>query len=149
MKVLLRRLTVSGREQSASVFLDTNVLAAYIFRERNRFETARRSVKCSTVRGISIITIHELYTLAMRLGTGDRFPEAKRLIEKAFNIHPLSQEVCIKAAELRHTYRLPEVDAVILATAIVNRYSEFHTFDRDFQHINGMKLESTKIVYLE
>ncbi len=148
MKVLLRRLIVIGKAPRGSVFLDTNVVASYIFRERSRFETARRSVKSFSIRGISIITIHELYSLALRFGVADRFSEAKKLIEKAFRVHQLTQEVCIKAAELRQSYRLPEVDSLILATAIVNKYSEFHTFDNDFEDIDGREIEGTKIVYL-
>ncbi len=139
---------MNGESRNVSVFLDTNVLATYIFKERGRFEIARRSVKRSTIRGISVITIHELYLIAKKLNVADRFFEAKELIEKAFRVHPLSQEVCIKAAELRYSYKLPEVDALILATAIVNKYSEFHTFDNDFQHLEGSVLEGTKIVYL-
>ena len=131
------------------VFLDTNIVAAYLFEEKNRFDIAYRVIKSSTARGISIITIHELYNLALRLGVADRFNEAKRLIEKAFKVHPLSQEACLKATELRHRYRLPEVDALILATAIANGYTKFYTFDKDFQSLHSTVIEGTEVIYLE
>jgi len=134
--------------RNASAFFDTNVVAAYVFEESNRLEIAYKVIKSFAVRGISIVSIHELYNIALRLGVASRFSEAKRLIEKAFRVHPLSQEICLKAAELRHSYKLPEVDALILATAILNNYTKFYTFDDDFRPLHGTTIQNTEIYYL-
>ncbi len=139
---------MSVKPRQDSIFLDTNVVAAYLLREKGRLELARKAILSGAKRGISIITVHELYTIALRLNVAEKFMEAKQLIEKAFTIHPLTQEACMKASHLRVAYGLPEVDALILATAVVNGYAKFFTFDTDFKKLDGVKVEGTTVVYL-
>ena len=138
-----------GGSQSGSCFYDTNVLAAFMLRERGRFETARRVLRACSVRGVSVLSIHELYVVAARRGVAERFTEAKQLIERAFKLHGITQEVSIKAGEIRLRYGIPEVDSIILATAVESGYSVFYTFDADFQKLNGETVETTRIAFLK
>ncbi len=43
---------------------------------------------------------------------------------------------------------LPEIDALILATAVVNGFSEFYTFDGDFEGLDGKRVGATLVRYL-
>ena len=134
---------------SDSCFYDTNVLAAFMLGEKGRFGVARRVLRACSTRGISIISIHELYVVAARRGVAGRFAEAKQLIEKAFRVHGLGQEVAVRAGEIRVEHGLPEVDSLILATAVENGYRVFYSFDADFEKLNGETVGPTRIVYLE
>ena len=55
---------------------------------------------------------------SIRFGVEERFTGVKKALHKLFKIVPLTQGTCIKASHLRRTYGLPEVDALILATAV-------------------------------
>ena len=138
---------MTEKRQNDSCFYDTNVLAAFMLSEEGRLEAARMVLRKCSVRGISILSIHELLVVAERRSAGNRFAEAKQLVEKAFGVHGVSQEVAIRAAMLRLEHGLPEVDAIILASAVVNGYKEFYSFDADFQRLNGRVIDSTKVVY--
>jgi len=139
---------VAERRRSGSCFYDTDVVAAFMLGEEGRFDVAKRVLRRCSIRGVSVLSIHELLVVAERRGVGDRFAEAKQLVERAFRVHGVSQEVAIRAAMLRLEHSLPEIDAIILASAVVNGYEEFYSFDTDFQELNGRVIGSTKVVYL-
>jgi len=129
-------------------FYDSNVLIAYLFREEDRFDVARHVLKKHPTRAISIISIHEIHMYSMKIGVEGKFINIKKSLHKLFKILPLSQDICIKASRLRRIYGLPEVDALILATAISEKYPYFYTFDGDFEELNGKKVEGTLIHFL-
>lgn len=52
------------------------------------------------------------------------------------------------AARIRLERGVPEVDSLILATAVEAGYDTFYTFDVDFRRLNGETIGQTKIVYL-
>ncbi len=135
-----------ARENRA--FYDTNVLIAYLFREENRFETAREVLKKHCLKALSVISIHEIHMYSIRFGVEDRFIEIKDLLDNIFKIVPLNQEICLKASCIRYNYGLPEVDALILASAVYGRYGHFYTFDKDFEELDGTQIEETMIHYL-
>ncbi len=129
-------------------FYDTNVLAAYLFREEGRVHIAKQVIMNHIVKGISIITIHELCTLSIRFNLEDRFNSIKEQLEKIFKIVSLDQESCLIASHLRKEYELPEIDSLILASAIRNKYRHFYTFDRDFEKLDEITIDQTTIHYL-
>ncbi|MCE4599765.1 MAG: PIN domain-containing protein [Desulfurococcales archaeon] len=47
--------------RGSRAFYDTNVLIAYMFRERGRTEIARRVLREYVVKAVSIISIHETH----------------------------------------------------------------------------------------
>jgi len=130
-------------------FYDTNVLVAFLFREEGGFETASKALKKHAARAISVISIHEIHAYCLKFSVEDRFTKLKNMLHKLFKITPLDQNACIKASHIRKTHKLPEVDALILATAVHGGFNHFYTFDRDYAELDGSKLEATVIHYLE
>ncbi|MCE4599764.1 MAG: PIN domain-containing protein [Desulfurococcales archaeon] len=55
---------------------------------------------------------------SIRYKVEDRFIRIKELLHELFKVEPITQDVCMKASRIRIKYGLPEVDALILATAI-------------------------------
>lgn len=131
-----------------NAFYDTNVLIAYLFKEENRFDIARNVLRKYFVRGISIISIHEIHLYSLKFNIEGKFLEIKDLIHRLFKIIPITQDTCIRASHLRRDYKLPEIDSLILATAINMEYRHFYTFDKDFETLDNKKLENTVIHYL-
>jgi len=129
-------------------FYDSNVLIAYLFLEQNRFDVARQVLKKHLTKAMSIISIHEIHAYSMRLGVEERFTNIKKSLHKLFKIIPLTQSMCVKASHLRRIYGLPEVDALILATAVIEGYPHFYTFDKDFEDLDGKKVEETLVHFL-
>ena len=99
-------------------FYDSNVLIAYLFEEEGRFEVARRILKNHKLRATSIIAIHEIHMYSLKYNTEKKFLQMKDILGRIFKIMPLTQEVCVRASYLRIEYGLPEVDSLILATAV-------------------------------
>ena len=103
-------------------FYDTNVLIAYLFREEGRFSAAESVLRKHYLRAISVISIHEIHMYSVRYGVEDRFAKVKELIHKLLKIIPINQDICLKATHIRRKHDLPEVDALILATAVHEKY---------------------------
>jgi len=124
------------------------VVAAYILGEEEREETAAEALHSCTVRGASIITLHELAHILLRRSLGTRLEDVLALLERAFTLHGVTREVAVTAARLRLSHRLPEVDALILATAVEEGYDVFYSFDNDFAELDGQEIGSTTVRYL-
>ena len=135
--------------EGSRAFYDTNVLIAYLFREENRFETAKRVLKKHSLKALSIISIHEIHMYSIKFGVENRFMEIKEPLHSLFKIIPLSQDICIKASHIRRNYKLPEIDALILASAVHEKYKHFYTFDKDFEKLNNNRIMETIIHYLK
>jgi len=134
--------------KGSKAFYDTNILIAYLFKESSRFDVAKQVLKEHLVKAISIISIHEIHMYSVKYGVEDRFISIKRLLSKLFKVVPITQEVCIRASHIRRKYRLPEIDALILASAVTEGYRHFFTFDKDFEALNNKVIEKTTIHYL-
>lgn len=85
---------------------------------------------------------------SIRYGVESKFIEVKRMLEELFNIIDLSQDACIIASRLRYSFNLPEVDSLVLASAIASKYDVFYTFDGDFKVLNGRVIEGVKVMFL-
>jgi len=129
-------------------FYDTNVLIAYLFKEENRFDVAKDVLRKHTTRALSIISIHEIHMYSIKFGVENKFLEVKTLLHKLLRIEPLNQDICFKASHLRKTYKLPEIDSLVLATAVCLKYKHFYTFDKDFKELNNNVIEETLVHYL-
>ena len=130
-------------------FYDTNVLLAYLFREEGRFRATESALRKHHLRAISVISIHEIHMYSVRYGVEDRFTKVKELMHRLFKIIPINQDVCVKASYVRRGHKLPEIDALILATAVHEKYPHFYTFDKDFEKLNNKKIEETTIHYMK
>ena len=127
---------------------DSNVLIAYLFKEENCFEVAREILSKHESRSFSIITLHEIHYYSIKYGVERDFLKIKDALTKIFRIIPLTQEICITASQLRRKYNLPEVDSIILSSAIEYSNQYFYTFDRDFKQLNLKKIKNTQIHYI-
>ena len=135
---------VKGR----GAFYDTSVLTAFLFGEEDRFEIFREVLEKHVTRAISIISIHEIHACCLKFGVEERFAGLKEILHKLFKIVLLDQGACIEASYMRKVHELPEIDSLMLATAVRGGYGHFYTFDRDFEKLNGNKLGATVIHYL-
>ena len=136
-----------GKDNRA--FYDSNILIAYLFREEGRFETAREVLKKHLSKAISIISIHEIHMYSIKFNVEDKFIKIKESLHNLFKIIPLNQDICVETSHIRRRYRLPEIDALILATAIHEKYTHFYTFDKDFEELNKIRIKETMIYYLK
>jgi len=102
-----------------------------------------------TVKAISMISTHEVHVYSLKFNVGNRFIEVKDILHKLFRIESLNQGVCIKASYFKRNYKLPEIDSLILATAVCYKYDHFYTFDKDFKELDNKMIEKTLIHYLE
>jgi len=85
---------------------------------------------------------------SVRFNVEDKFSGIKNLLYRLFKVVPPDQDVCIRATYIRRSYKLPEVDSLILATAVQGGYTHFYTFDDDFEELDGKRIENTVIHYL-
>lgn len=136
-------------EKDNRAFYDSNVLIAYLFREEGRFETTKRILREHLSKAISIISIHEIHMYSIKFGVEDGFIKIKESLHNLFKIISLNQDICIKASHIRWKYKLPEIDALILATAVYGKYTHFYTFDEDFKELNDKRIEETTVHYLK
>jgi len=114
--------------------LDTSVLIDDL--RKGRFEEG----------AISIITLLEV----LRGVSPEKRGRVKRLLEKAFNILNIDNDVVLKYCELYTALKkqgqlIPDADLLIAATAIANNLT-LVTKDKDFERLKkqGLKLELRK-----
>ena len=93
--------------------------------------------------------MHEIHLYSIKYGVENKFVKIKDLVHRVFKIISLNQGICVKASYLRRDYKLPEVDALILASAIYTGYKHFYTFDKDFENLDNIRIEKTIIHYLK
>jgi predicted nucleic acid-binding protein len=125
-----------------SCFFDTNVVAAYILGEEELGEIAGRLLHSCRQRGASIITLHEIAHLLLRRGLDSILNAAIALLEQGLRLHSLNRTSALLAAQLRRHYRLPQVGALILATAVDEGHTAFYSFDSDFKPLDGAEIEN-------
>jgi len=130
-------------------FYDSNILIAYLFKEEDKFNIAKEVLEKHFIKALSIISIHEIHMYSVRFNVEDKFMKIKETLHKLFKIIPINQDICVKASHLRKEYKLPEVDSLILATAIHHKYKHFYSFDKDFEKINNKIIEGVRIHYLK
>jgi len=136
-------------EKGNRALYDSNILIAYLFKEKDRFETAKNILKKHLSKAISIISIHEIHMYSVKFNVEDKFTKIKNSLYNLFKVIPLNQDICIKASHIRKTHKLPAIDALILATAIQEKYTHFYTFDKDFEKLNNKRIQETTIHYLK
>jgi predicted nucleic acid-binding protein len=92
-------------------------------------------------RGIaSELTLHELVVRPLQLGLPDVADEYELLLSSFPNmtLTPVTRPILLKAAELRAAYGFRAPDAIIIATAIINRATLLVTNDKKWQRIKEL-----------
>jgi len=107
----------NGRSPKDKALCDSNILIAHLFSEEERFDEAKEVLAKRSLRYISIISIHEIGYYAKRMEVEEEFIKIKPKLHKFIKPLEIDQETCIQATTLRTMEKLPEVDALIAATA--------------------------------
>ena len=82
-----------------------------------------RALLATTTRAkyVSVVTVHEVYRLALDKEGRDVAELRTTLLEKDFAILPMDNELAKVSAEMRSRYRIPMADSIIAATAKFHR----------------------------
>jgi hypothetical protein len=122
-----------------SYLLDSSALLAYYFAEPGG-ERVRELLSDDGIDvGISVLTMAEFWSRLRAEGSADAFAEEWRVVSELLSsIHPVSLDVVSKSVELRSaaTGRLPQIDALIAATAAILNAVLVHR-DPHFSSIPG------------
>jgi predicted nucleic acid-binding protein len=90
-------------------------------------------------RGIaSELSLHEILVRPLKLQLPDVADEYELLLTSFPNLFlsPVSRQILIKAAELRAIHGLRAPDAIIIATAVINRATLLITNDKKWKRLN-------------
>ncbi|PUA32933.1 MAG: hypothetical protein B9J98_03340 [Candidatus Terraquivivens tikiterensis] len=143
-----RSWTGSGKPLRDSALYDSNVLIAYLFREEERFHKAKGALAKHSNRYMSMISIHEIEYYSRKIGVETKFMEIKPKLYKLVRPLQVDQEVCSYAISLRDLEKLPEMDALIAATAIRYGINYLYTFDEDFARLHNRSVQGTVMIKL-
>ena len=130
------------------VLYDSNILIAYLFAEKERFDKAKKVLRKYSNRFISMLSIHEISYYSKKMSIEERFIDIKPKLNQLVKPLAIDQEVCLQASHLRVAYGLPEIDALIAATAVRYDMNYFYTFDEDFGQLHNKKIQNTRIIKL-
>ena len=100
-----------------------------------------RALLATTTRAkyVSVVTVHELYRLALDKEGRDVAELRTTLLEKDFAILPMDNELAKVSAEMRSRYRIPMADSIIAATAKFHRL-RCVTDDSHLTHIKEIRV---------
>ncbi len=107
--------------------IDSTVIINHL--QRKSTEEAKDLLESSNAK-ISIITYLEVSNFMHKTGKTEKLEEAKQLL-KSFEIIPLTLETCDLASKISHSNKMSLTDAIIYATAKLNKL-RLATADSDF-----------------
>ena len=106
------------------------------------FNIAWQVLRKHALKALSIISIHEIHMYSIRFNVENKFIKVKESLHKLFKIVPLNQNICLTASHIRRNHKLPEIDSLILATAVHEKYI-------DFEKLNNKVVGETAVHYLK
>jgi len=91
---------------------------------------------------VSTLTINEILVYFYRRGNGDRAQEWIDLMVETDSIQviPVTVQVAARSAQYRHSFGLPTVDSVILATFLEQGCEKMLSTDSDFHIVDKQKV---------
>ena len=117
-------------------FLDSSILVAYL--TKGLFVEIIESENLFAISSLSIFEVKRKF-----LRDGISLNEAEKAIslikERAVHIFVADETTSQKAAELSFTKKLPALDSLIYASALINN-SELLTTDNDFRGLDKVKV---------
>lgn len=117
-------------------FLDSSILVAYL--TKGLFKEIIESENSFAISSLSIFEIKRKF-----LRDGISLNEAEKAIllikERVAHIFVADETTAQKAAELSFTKKLPALDSLIYASALINN-SELLTTDNDFRGLDKVKV---------
>jgi predicted nucleic acid-binding protein len=92
--------------------------------------------------GSSLLALGELLVQPLAVGRADLVNQYRSYFTTTanFSVWEVSRQVVERAAALRAKYRLKMIDAVHVATAILNRAPLFRCNDRDLRRVTELKI---------
>jgi predicted nucleic acid-binding protein len=109
--------------------LDSSAWLVHMFDEPGVDQINQMFDESSAQISISVLSIPEIAAKLKSLGQDARWPEVWQNYKLLFNkVVPVDLEIAQKAVDLRSTasQRLPTVDALIVATALVHKLTVVH-----------------------
>ena len=117
--------------------LDTSILVYLIEGNEKAEQLISKAIQKKDILLISVVTIAELYKYShkQKLSPVDKKELFTTLtdIEKGFEVVDLTPDIARKAASISHGTDLHMMDALILATVIIEDCDKFYTTDSDFR----------------
>ena len=122
--------------------LDTNICSAYI---KGDATVWNRFIQYSGGIALSVITVGELWTWAKRAKHGQRVHRAVGEFIELVEVIDIDLQVALRFGELRACMfdagtRMPDMDALIAATALVHNVTLVTHNTVDFQNVEGLRI---------
>jgi predicted nucleic acid-binding protein len=110
------------RARQGTTLYDTRFFVEHFYsRDQNILKLTRAEIEDSKKHEmlVSVITLHEFYRINLEGAGGGRDVARLRttMIKDSFETVDVSEEIAIRAAELRKRYRVPMGDGLIAATS--------------------------------
>ncbi len=100
-------------------------------------ERTKRELLNNKAKHVSVITLHEIYRLALGKEGREVAQLRVNLISKDFEVVDVDCAVAVKAAEMRHGSSLPMADSLIAATCLALK-AACVSDDPHFARIRGL-----------
>ena len=126
-----------------SFLIDTDVCSAYL---KGNHRCWQRFLQHGGQLHVSAITVGELYTWALRVGTSPKRIHAISEMLDLVVIHDVSHDISRRFGELRAALldagqATPVLDLFIAATALVHEHTLVTHNRRDFENLPGLHIE--------
>ncbi len=120
------------------ILLDTSIIIDFLRRKDKENTLLYSIVKRGYQPFVSIITHTELYA-GKSVWENKRAQEELEALFSGIQLMPLESEISQKAGELKVKYNMNLLDAIIAATALVNKLEVFTLDTKDFEKIKEIK----------
>ena len=97
---------------------DTRFFMEYFYTTDEKLLTKmKESLRRERDRYISVITLHEVYSLVLAKEGRKVAKSRAEILERDFKVVKVDADLAIRSAEFRNKYRVPMADSIIAATA--------------------------------
>lgn len=127
------------------VGLDTGFFVGMIKGNQNIIDIWEDLNSGDTLPVVSVLTLGELLYISFRSGTPDVGKALVDNIDLASRVISVDRQIIEKAAALKAGRAIPYIDAIILATFMLNECRTIHTTDRN--HFSEIKNKGIEIVF--
>lgn len=127
------------------VGLDTGFFVGMIRGNQKIVEIWQALNNEDTLPVVSVLTLGELLYISFRTGTPDVGKSLVDNIDLAARVIPVDRKIIEKAAALKAGRAIPYIDAIILATFMLNECRTIHTTDRN--HFSEVKNKEIDFIF--
>ena len=104
---------------SSSVYDTRFLIEHYYSANGNVQQRTKLELMANKRRFVSVISIHEMYSLTLKNEGRETAKLRTSLISKDFRVIDVNPSIAVKAAEIRHRLAIPMADSLIAATSLV------------------------------